>query len=71
MDMIRHDDEVMQLEAMLCDKRTEYIDEESGIALRLQNPLSHGRPSRNKEFPYGVEDGDGSCVSAGMRHSRG
>jgi len=41
MDVIGHDHEIVQLEATLGDKRTQYIDEKGGIALRLQQAATH------------------------------
>ena len=54
--MIRHDHEVVQLERMFRDKRTQYIDQEFGIPLRLQQAPAHARLRRREKGASRVEN---------------
>jgi len=56
MDVIGHDHEIVQLEAMLSDKRTQCIDEKGGIALRLQQSLAHARLCRREKDARRVQN---------------
>ena len=71
MDVVGHDHEIVQLEAMLGDKRTQDFDEKVGIALRLQQTAAHARFCRGEKDARRVEDVGRSGITGWMRHSRG
>jgi hypothetical protein len=71
MNVIGHNNEIVQFEAMLGEKFAKNFDEQSSIALRLQQSLAHARFRRGEKSSRWVENVGWRCVSAGMSHSRG
>jgi len=72
MQMIGHDDKIVQFKLALRNKRTQYINEQLRIALRLQEPASHAVPVVTKNVREGLRmlDGDAflpGCAMAGAK----
>ena len=56
MQMIGHDDKIVQFKLALRNKRTQYINEQLRIALRLQEPASHACSRRYKKRTRGTQN---------------
>ena len=54
--VIGHDDEVVQLEFVLGDQRTQHIDQQARIAFSLKETPAHAGAGGCKEVPPRVED---------------
>ena len=70
-DVIWHDYEIKQFEFVFRDKRSQYVDEETGVAFRLQESSAHARARRREKDARWTEDVSWHGVACWMRHGRG
>ena len=71
MEVVGHDDEVVEFQLALCDKGTKDVDEELCVALGLQDAAAHAGARRREEGSRRIEDAGWGGISGRMRHGRG
>jgi hypothetical protein len=71
MHVVGHDHEIVQFKPMLGDEGTQYIDEQSGIAFRLQQSLAHARLCRREKDARRAQNAGCGSIAGWMRHGRG